>query len=820
MSKRRRGPGIAHGLALLIMTGTALADPWPIDDFTPLFKDPKRNYLPYNYEDAAYFLKNTITELLSPEDPELERKRRLARDAWARLTRQYLREIADIYQKAGFLPPTISPVVERDGVDTYGVYVVEASDAHPYLGLELGDNLGMFFNSCGLLPFTNNLLLVNRGAYGVGAGSSKRAKILEYEVPQDLEDEQDFYATLAHEVFHAIEDAHRQHTGWTGLCSPHDTHRWITEGTASALGFYLASRKFPGFMQQGKGHRQGARRYVNPLNSERDKHIRLTTDADDLEVYRTSSFWRYMIERAGSVAVIARLFGSAPEEPGRDGRLKWLDRFVRQAFTEYGLYHFWPEFITEFASYGGFRYRQFGSGSGESGGIKAAISGNLDWIGRILLGCQEIRLTPDEPVRSVRPLGMEGISASCVRVQWSGFKDLVEPHAEMIGPDAAILDQLHIGTAYYHDRKEGEVWTCYQNRGIEDSPKPWCNGKELETTGPKLGKYSKSFGVDFLTYSGSGETLFIVSNVAEKPWLTRDSFTAETYDERPVFRFGLDETEGHAQYGPPLPDNERGPGSSSDPGARPPAPKTLVGLTVEKYASARPAKDAKPLYNYGISPDPGRETPFGYTGPFHGQVTRARLDGTETRPVGSMVCRAAGLTARDAPIGKVLESTERRLRVRVAADLCRCETPRFEKCHVVDRFEGTLSLTGGWRHHRDTEPRKLPTPGQQVNDARFDRNFGGLVAAALGGHPQTKPRAWSATSADPFLPDPDDNSVDTDDSGTDGGGGLTQRQRCSCGCEERERLLDTLDSDAGEGDLTHAALCLDRCLTEYRSCTG
>jgi len=224
------------------------------------------------------------------------------------------------------------------------------------------------------------------------------------------------------------------------------------------------------------------------------------------------------------------------------------------------------------------------------------------------MNCKRVELTPQERTKTLAIDPLEGISAACFTVDWHGFKDLVMPSAEVIGPDARLLDQLHLGTAYYYDRRNETVWTCYQNRGLDNAPKPWCNGKGYQTTGSSPGLYAKKFGVDFLTYTGSGEVQFIISNVAVKPWETIDSFTpGGDRSGEPRFRIGIEVTEGEATLGPPARANERGPGRQTPSLSRAREPATLTGISVPEFDTPSPDREAQPIYNWAVYPRPGQE---------------------------------------------------------------------------------------------------------------------------------------------------------------------------------------------------------------------
>jgi len=820
---------------------------WPIKDFTAILEHPQLFDSPrgeadwYAAKDAA---KEALKGLLGIDDPELERKEKLALEAWARLTQQYLREIAEAYDAAGFDPPAIDPIIERNGKETYGVYVVSPEDMHPYLLGMASDKLGIYSSGCLPLPLKQNLMLVNRSQFGVNprqptaaddqhaalagfadklpygeAISRKILDLMAYEIPRDLGDETEFYATLAHELFHAVQDVHRRRYGWRDLCaSPFDTHRWIVEGMADGVEYYLASKKFPGFMQRGNGWRQGARQYSEPLNSERPVLRNFqTTDEDDAQVYQTSSFWRYFIERSGSLEILARLLRTKPQESGKAGRIKWLDGFIKKGFNRWGLYHFWPEFITEFASYGGFRYRQFGKGKGNTR-VESAIAGNKVWLHRVFETCWYMTLTPEEPVKKVRTFFMEGISAQCVIVSWKGFEGIHRTRMELLGPDLGVLDQMHVGYAYHYHEPSRRLSVCYQNPGPEDSVKPRCNARETMQTGPRMGQYAKTFKGEVEDLTGDGEVAIIISNVAAKPWETRNTGSLAKYDE-PFFRFGLEETEGSANYGPPRPVPES---QGDSPGRRParskgPQPDTFEPMLVQEYDTPTPDRKARPVKRYHIRPNPEKPTPLGFAGPFHGDVDRTIAGAPEANLVSSMVCRHAGLMGRETPIGNVVEASEQRLVIEVSADLCRCELPRMEECAVVDHFEGRLSLASGWRHQRRTSPRKLPTPGQTINDRRFEQNLMLLAAAAASGDPRLETHHWNAMDPDPYISH--DKIASRPAGGGDGGSATVhERVECTCSCAELAELEEAMRGEDNAVDPVRAARCARVCDDEYLAC--
>lgn len=812
-------------LPLVYAASPVAADPWPIKDFVPVLEQPEKLTEPSFSRQLRHFL----DDWLGPEDAELQDDMARLQNAWGRLIAPYLHEMAEEYERAGFRAPGLDPIVERDGKRAYGVHVMPFEDNTTFSKSSREASGLARFGHCDGKAHAN-WMAINTSALGyagVDAGDNPRERLMR------------LYQVLAHELFHTIQRDHDQLYQWIRACQTRAGERaWILEGMADAAAIYLTRRHFPDYTEVMYDNTDlGLRSYSeNPLNDETRRNWNSLTSIKKGEFYRTSSFWLYLVERYDGLKVLNELLRHpAPKHPDKRGRLKWLDEALRQSKTiradnggqPKGLYHVFPEFITEFASYGGFRFRNFAGKKHQD----TVFDINQKWLKGAFTRClsqlanetAHIHLTPDDPVKEVSGVYIEPMSADCYRVSWKGFPSLVKERVEVLGEDLRGLDAIHLGTAYMYTN--GDLVVCYKVPLKGENPIPACLHKPFNQTGPRLGEYAKQFrtsGVDsmFRPDGFNGWKIYVVTNASKDPWKGKEM--------QYTFRVGFDtvKVKGKKNLAPPTTKGKNGGGRNPDPKERsygivPPGPHIpenagLEEMTFDEYTSDEPRSGEKPEKRYQVIPARGKLAPrYGQTGPFYGTVWLNYLDGAHNKKqlLNSGAC--ADPDDPPKPIGRIVESTEDQLIVNVAADICKCDPSRDRKCppgRVVDRFDGTVTLASAWRHYRETQPGDLVTPGMKAYIDRYYDKLPGLLARALHGDEE---RQFREGYGDPYarlygLAEGGGRTTTPDGSGSPGAG-------CACSCEAFSRMQD-MQRQGSTTQRARAARCMSICATEYRAC--
>ena len=169
------------------------------------------------------------------------------------------------------------------------------------------------------------------------------------------------WQTLAHEVFHAIQEncVYSKSSASRGL--------WLSEGTADAIGYYCAEHLAPLGTFPGAPDELGAREYFMKLVTPRRGGVNKVNRRG----YRTHSFWRYLAQvdmsmraptkrkapltygQDESFAYLARLLNTPMPSDSTDlSCLQWLDDFLKKdASFGGGLYKHFPEFLTTYADH-------------------------------------------------------------------------------------------------------------------------------------------------------------------------------------------------------------------------------------------------------------------------------------------------------------------------------------------------------------------------------------------------------------------------------------------------------------------------------------
>ena len=258
------------------------------------------------------------------------------------------------------------------------------------------------------------------------------------------------YATLAHELFHAVMEA-------SNFMRSDRCNRggWITEGMSDAVSHHMArelrNADFRDELQPGQKlilKVLGARPYSMPLAGARPRNID--------EAYFTSSFWRHLAELTAASRRAERHPGARPyaedyrylvdflatEYPygnGPAGEITWLDKTMRQhKHIRSGLAKVYAEFISAFSDFPAWRIDPQKKKLGYPPADKDR------WISTVLGECE-----PTDPVNYDRPsnheLSIQRNAAACIFFSSAAGTNAGTVRILVASDDPAPLKQLRMG---------------------------------------------------------------------------------------------------------------------------------------------------------------------------------------------------------------------------------------------------------------------------------------------------------------------------------------------------------------------------------------
>ena len=349
-----------------------------------------------------------------------------------RKTEQFLHQVAEKLSDLQFADPLAagyfdSLVTKTDGTQAIRVYYYQhpASNA-PYAWYSSGA-------ACSSPKTSRKIINLNKNWYAVNGQIT------------DMN-----YQTLAHELFHAVQFSSEYAKKFK--CNGPG---WLTEGTADAMGFYLAREiENAGFRNEIKpGNNQiqkvfGTRNYSYPLN------LPNKPDGSTDDEYLTSSFWRFLAEedyasrnglqyqgsaRAGKNYTYLANFFNQPfgVYPGPEGQLTWLDtRMKGEPHIRGSLAHLYPVFAASFAD---FMEARVGPARGTSG-----KEGLEQWLTRVYGGCESAGPVGNGAVATME-ISIRPVAARCFRVGVAPGAAEKNVFLQIEHDDRAILEQLQIG---------------------------------------------------------------------------------------------------------------------------------------------------------------------------------------------------------------------------------------------------------------------------------------------------------------------------------------------------------------------------------------
>lgn len=767
---------------------TTFNSKWPTTEFKVLHHDP---IVPFAgtvpLDKVREWFRETLRERVMGKD--MQAHKGVADMAWARLVEGYLHDIAMRYQEAGFEPPELR-MVEDGGKKKYLVYLVNINES--LISTIAGGPRGLAGGVPGLIHQLRDLtnwtdyIVIGRDHF-----QFEEDKDRELSPGRWRRNEVYLYSTLAHELFHALQFTYDRKFGSLDMIRKGAPGKeTMVEGMADGAAMYLVSIKFPGYLEK----QESTDRVLGGF-----KYDIMFLTAEGLDAYYTRSFWFHVAERFGGVSVLERLLRRNLSGLSMADRIRWLDEGLKNnPEIREGLYTIFPHFTTELASYGSGRYER----------VKPS-----EWLRWTLGGCKFIEFNPQTEVEANRVFEILGpIEAQCVETTWNGFPDDGQLQIEVIGKSREVVDQIHLGIA----EGDGNCWKSRMRREPTERVKWTCTQEKLKVqTGPKEGKWAKTWELEAGGYGPSGRAVWVVSNIAVNPWegWSHDSVKPEAEADGTIIRFGFARTETQAKkLGPPTAEHMRLPAVANTReatygirknkpmrGSPPIPPITIpVGERNEEgeYESTREYK-VMPAATPPITP--------GYTGPFYGMVTVH--DPSLPHSGGNIMstfCDPSGKL----PIGRVLRAEEDQLKVHVKTDLCEMTIGGAPPFPRVDHLDAIIVLPFGWRYFRDTAPVDEVTAGVQIFIDRYHERMGERLGAQ-----------WPFGGA-PSGGGPDGGSGPVGGTGPGAGGAVTKKPECDCSCTAFNKMRELAGRNDPESKetLKQMSVCSVQCMSQWMAC--
>lgn len=734
---------------------------------------------------------------------------------------RFLGEIATTYKAEGYLGP---PAMSYDPkIGAYEIYVMDFGQS-------------AYFN--------HKIHLVGRYS-GTGCRIPDRVSWIALNLPQLTgESDERLFNTLAHELFHAVQDNYGQsHSSWN---SCKDGQATQIEGTAEAVSSFITNQKFPGYISRHPGLDEYD--YTYPFIAAGD---------NGAEAYQTASFFRYLMERFNGHKLMKALFstpmGGAQEDP--EIVLDWLEKCLTETCgIGQSLYFIFPNFAADIALWGIDKYHGYDEEKWQKG---------------VLDKCESVRLKPVKGQDSVTisPIYLQPTTARCIKVSVSGLKSnqmaSVKFMSEETGPEARRkLDSLHLGVSRLGGTAEsiGGAFDCREaarrtklpvcldkpflgERGRRDR-KAIAGETNIDTNPEKMAKMW--LGDRQSSAGGAFENVYIVSDTSTPPQLHEYANNIPGLGYPLKLKVSLKYESGRSTETGEFKD--MGAGINRAINTEPAQIKGGEGAAFsiagfpdmsrmpflpDSLLPAELSEEIESMYGDGISLIHVHETNQalsdeqfeGSTSFTVGVEKPIRFGQTGTFPAAVI----QGVTMMDAagpdmmvlpdnmnkPTGTVTvhRFDDSMLNIDLVVRFCRYSNMNFESgiCRKPETITASIAKPFGWTYDPTSGFYSVMSPGQEL--------YGKLIEEAVYGRSSSLPQDESS----PF------NSFGPGPGPTNNSSGGSQNA-CSCSCEEYEAIQQSAEdleqraaqSDSGIPDLSginiNMMMCFAQCAEQYGRC--
>jgi hypothetical protein len=436
-------------------------------------------------------------------------------------------EAASWYKRRGFPPPDLEPLIDTEEGRAYRVYLCDYEEDQrlwnwvvdhipPGIVANIAGNInnavgwsmcganpkdpndvasGLYVGPCQGVPYRTRIMIMNRGKSFDANGNLTETG----------------HQTVAHEMMHAIM-SNTPFSRSNRLChDPNKPDKWITEGIPDAIGYDIAEELWenryytPGTKFVPLSKRHGYRPYAERLPQDGILPVPGFAGQMSQGDYGTSSFWRFVADAypGGWKVLLTEKSDGAPgllyiplPDTNTDwvDEVRWLDKGLRGKFN-LGLKEMYGLFVSNFA----FRPASYSIYQG-----KPAEDNIEHWAGMLFNECKEVDLSSNG--KQDFTLKIKGLASACVLVEPTGAPGMVQISFIAGHDDLSLLQSISIGRS----------GTTLLSRAS-----PIAHTPNAPT------QYTAAWR-DF-PQDGSERTLYIFSNVAKDPGLTKErelTFTA------------------------------------------------------------------------------------------------------------------------------------------------------------------------------------------------------------------------------------------------------------------------------------------------------
>ncbi len=335
---------------------------------------------------------------------------------------------------------------------------------------------------------------------------------------------------LAHELTHVMQRSSRLLQTSPAESTDKPGGDWVNEGMADAVGLQWMAHRNNGLLRPAAVPEMadtpvGARPYHRPLPISDDHYDTVRPGVKQALIakhhYRTSSFWRFVLERlgGGDTRYFARMLQHAAPTWGGGTRthwVKWLDDQLRGRSGQ-SLSKTFGAFLPEYLSWGFSRFANWGYTGARAKKKEYSIA---EWLKTGFDTCETLPMTPGGTY-TLELRQVAAMSGRCfiAAIKAPGYAvaglDIIAS-----GPPQKVVDGLHLGVGHAIGHT---TWNCY--RATEASGPRRClqTGRRLKA---KDGKARKTWTVQPFRLDGHDE-LFVYLTLSSFPeshgkaWLDR-----------------------------------------------------------------------------------------------------------------------------------------------------------------------------------------------------------------------------------------------------------------------------------------------------------
>lgn len=653
------------------------------------------------------------------------------------------------------------------------------------------------------------------------------------------------FDSLSHELFHAVQSAaYYAQSGGTGYCAGETL--W-SEGTASAVGIYMANTVYPDYLTSKSRIGDSKQGRFNFRESWLTAERALGADDRSRDVYSINPIFRYAMERfVGPNAGGEHFMGLAVAKEYLDDLDKlnkldsWMNTRLENINEEMPLSLYFPEFLAHHAA------------SADRYGVKEQA-----WVDALFDKCIAVELKKGKTWESSKMENnmLQDNAALCVDVKVTGLHageclnvTLAVDHkagSPMDDMDASpamqMIDRLHLSTpkmgGVLEDGAPGS--DCYEHS--QTGFKPRCILKPLTSKSPPSseivdGRWSRAWFTPQQRATGStlenryilsaaryfyggapGEQSINLTIGTDTTSITREGNEVKCPSSGVDTSIGV--THPHPVTTPTLGIQSQqfdalpflvGLGS---PDALDPDKKGISSIVLKEYGDYSTDAEVEGKFQFEFRTE--KPIPFGSKGKYPAMIT-----GTQLGAAMAIVSNPG-----DKPSGsiEVIRFDDQLLHVKVSGKYC-LRTIQDPYCRDNYTVSGEVTKPLGWAYDRKQKPVAVFTPGMEPYARLFDGMLPKTPVPAT--FPTTTPSGGNASA-------PSDSSAAdaASSSAADAAASAinsSQQSTCDCSCAEKDRLAEKLDTfkDANTGedmpDLSslpmQAMTCMMQCMMQFAAC--